>query len=110
MNKREMLHSVVTAIIIFALFLFVVFSMFSCINRQEEKEFLDEVSRYDIIVVNGEEYETKDIVSVDIHEGGYSPDIIEMELTNGTYVKFTVDNYSLKGKKGAELKGKTNAE
>ena len=110
MNKKEMFHSVVTTIIVVALFLFTVFSMFSCIVRQEEKEFLDEVSRYDIIVVNGEEYETKDIVSVDIHEGGYSPDIIEMELTNGTYVKFTVDNYSLKGKKGAELKGKTNAE
>lgn len=105
-----MFHSVVATIIIVFLFLFTVFSMFSCINRQEEKEFLDEVSRYDIIVVNGEEYETKDIVSVDIHEGGYSPDIIEMELTNGTYVKFTVDNYSLKGKKGTELKGKTNAE
>lgn len=110
MGKKEMFYSLVTTIIIVALFLFVVFSMFSCINRQEEKEFLDEVSRYDIIVVNGEEYETKDIVSVEIHEGGYSPDIIEIELTDGTYVKFPVDTYTLKGKKGAELKGKTNAE
>lgn len=110
MGRKETFYSLVTTIIIIALFLFLVFIMFSCTNRQQEKVFLDEVSRYDIIVVNGEEYETKDIVSVEIHEGGYSPDIVEVELTDGTYVKFPVDTYTLKGKKGSELKGKANAE
>jgi hypothetical protein len=110
MTKKEIFQSVVATIILIALGLFLMFSLVSCNLRQEEKEFLDEVSRYDIIVVNGEEYETKNIVSVDIHEGGYSPDIIEIELTDGTYVKFPEDTYTLKGKKSAELKGKTNAE
>lgn len=110
MTKKETFQSVVATIILIALVLFLIFSMFSCIVRQEEKEFLDEISRYDIIIVNGEEYKTKDIVSVDIHEGGYSPDIVEVELVDGTYVKFPVDTYTLKGKKSAELKGKTNAE
>lgn len=110
MTKKEKFRSAITTFIIIFLFFFLVFSMFSCINRQEEKMFLIEVSRYDIIVVNGEEYETKDIVSVKVHEGGYSSDMIEMELIDGTKVKFPNDAYSLKGKKSAELKGKTNAE
>ena len=110
MTKKEIFYGVVATIIVIALFLFLMFSLVSCNLRQEEKEFLDEVSRYNIIVANGGEYETKDIVSVEIHEGGYSPDIIEIELTDGTYVKFHKDTYTLKGKKNAELKGKTNAE
>ena len=110
MNKKELFYSVVITIIVVVLFLFLLFSLVSCNLRQEEREFLDEVSKYDTIVVNGEEYETKDIVSVKIHDQGYASDMIEMELTNGTKVKFPKDTYSLKGKKGVELKGKTNAE
>lgn len=89
-------------IAVLALFIIVVgllFGMVACYNKSGEEKFREDTACYRTITVNGEDYSTEDIRGVTYHSGIYEEDTIEMELADGTVVRFSAMGYTLKDKK-----------
>ena len=64
-----------------------------------EVVFRNDISQYTTLVVNGEEYNTEDIVSVECMAGIYQEDKLIITLKDGTKVFFLENTYTLKNKK-----------
>ena len=64
-----------------------------------EAVFRNEISQYTTLVVNGEEYNTEDIVNVDCIAGFYQEDKFTITLKDGTKVFFLENTYTLRNKK-----------
>lgn len=61
--------------------------------------FENEISQYTTLVVNGEEYNTEDIVNVKCIAGIYQENKFTITLKDGTKVFFLKNTYTLKNKK-----------
>ena len=64
-----------------------------------EVVFRNETSQYTTLVVNGEEYNTEDIVNVKCIAGIYQEDKFTITLKDGTKVFFLENTYTLRNKK-----------
>lgn len=64
-----------------------------------EVVFKNDISQYTTLVVNGEEYNTEDIVSVECIAGVYQEDKFTITLKDGTKVFFLENTYTLRNKK-----------
>lgn len=59
-------------------------------------EITTKLNQYSSIVVNGEIYDTDNIVHVDIEPKSYAPDIIVLKFEDGTLVEIPEGNYTFK--------------
>lgn len=64
-----------------------------------EKDFMIEISSYETISINGEDYNTDEVTSVISHAGVYEEDAYEIILKDGTKIYFSANGYTLKDKK-----------
>lgn len=67
--------------------------------NDNEKDFMIEISSYETISINGEDYNTDEVTSVTSHPGVYEEDAYEIILKDGTKVRFSANGYTLKDKK-----------
>lgn len=68
-------------------------------SRDENKrisEITTKLNQYSSIVVNGETYDTDNIVHVDIEPKSYAPDIVVLKFEDGTLVEVPEGNYTFK--------------
>lgn len=77
----------------------VLLGMVACQSKSGEEKFRERAACYRTITVNGEDYNTEDICGVTYNPGMYEEDTIEMELVDGTIVRFSAMGYTLKDKK-----------
>ena len=64
--------------------------------KHGEKDFQEKLNTYSIIVINGNDYNTKDIVDYDVHPRAYTSDMIEVTFKDGSKLYFPNDDYGLK--------------
>lgn len=81
------------AIIIIVVFPFV---YSSCDENKRISEITTKLNQYNSIVVNGETYDTDNIVHVDIEQKSYAPDIVVLKFEDGTLVEVPEGNYTFK--------------
>lgn len=70
-----------------------------CVNidvKHGEKDFQEKLNTYSVIVINGNDYNTKDIVDYEIHARAYTSDMIEVTFKDGSKLFFPNDDYGLK--------------
>lgn len=67
--------------------------------NKNEKEFMTEISSYETISINGEDYNTDEVTSVTSHPGVYEEDAYEIILKDGTKIHFSANGYTLKDKR-----------
>ena len=67
--------------------------------NSNEKDFMTEISSYETISINGENYDTDDVVTVTSHVGIYEEDAYEIILKDGTKIYFSANGYTLKDKR-----------
>ena len=77
----------------------IVIGLFACSESAGTKRYQEKLAQYEIICINGIDYYTADIVSVQYNEGGYSGDSVTLEMKDGSIIRFDVHNYTLKNKK-----------
>lgn len=68
-------------------------------GNSNEKDFMAEISSYETISINGEDYKTDEVPSVTSHPGIYEEDAYEIILKDGTKIYFSANGYTLKDKK-----------
>ena len=68
-------------------------------ENKMESAYKEKFQIYSTLVVNGEEYNTEDIETVKYSVSSYSDDMIELTLKDGSEIRFSSNNYSLKNKK-----------
>lgn len=92
---KELLSVLALCVVVIGL----LFGVVSCESKSGEEEFRERAACYRTITINGEDYNTEDIRGVTYHPGIYEEDTIEMELADGTIVRFAAMGYTLKDKK-----------
>lgn len=65
-------------------------------TKAVETEFEEDIKGYTILVVNGEEYQIKDIKSKEYFVHAYEPNEIKLIMEDGTMVRFLAGSYTLK--------------
>lgn len=68
----------------------------SCDENKRISEITTKLNQYNSIVVNGETYDTDNIVHVDIEPKSYAPDIVVLKFEDGTLVEVPEGNYTFK--------------
>lgn len=67
--------------------------------NSNEKDFMTEISSYETISINGEDYKTDEVTTVTSHPGIYEEDAYEIVLKDGTKIYFSANGYTLKDKR-----------
>lgn len=67
--------------------------------NSNEKNFMTEISSYETISINGEDYKTDEVTTVTSHPGIYEEDAYEIVLKDGTKIYFSANGYTLKDKR-----------
>lgn len=67
--------------------------------NSNEKDFMTEISSYETISINGENYDTDEVVTVTSHIGIHEEDAYEIILKDGTKIYFSANGYTLKDKR-----------
>lgn len=73
--------------------------LFVCIHidvKCGEKDFQEKLNTYSIIVINGNDYNTKDIIDYEVHCRAYESDMIEVTFKDGSKLYFPNNDYGLK--------------
>lgn len=96
---KDDVKAFIAGLVLFIIVVGLLFGMISCNNKNGEEKFREDAACYRTITINGEDYNTKDIRGVTYHSGVYEEDTIEMELADGTIVRFSAMGYTLKDKK-----------
>lgn len=65
-------------------------------ENKMESAYKEKFQIYSTLVVNGEEYNTKEIETIKYSVLSYSDDMIELTLKDGSEIRFSPNNYSLK--------------
>ena len=65
-------------------------------ENKMESVYKEKFQIYSTLVVNGEEYNTKEIETIKYSVLSYSDDMIELTLKDGSEIRFSSNNYSLK--------------
>lgn len=68
----------------------------SCDENKRISEITTKINQYNSIVVNGETYDTDNIVHVDIEPKSYASDIVVLKFEDGTLVEVPEGNYTFK--------------
>lgn len=63
--------------------------------KNEEGEIWGLVRSHEVLIVNGKEYPTEDIVDIDVEYIHYSDDVVTFTLDGGTIIKTGVHGYTL---------------
>lgn len=93
---------IITFVFIFILFSCILLGLHAFIWGKENnarQRYMEEFSSYTIININGMDYETDNIKSVEVECIPHCPDKIVIELKDDTIILFSGDNYTLKDKK-----------
>ena len=64
--------------------------------KHGEKDLQEKFNTYDIIVIDGNDYNIKDIIDYEFHSRAYQPDMIEVTFKDGSKLYFPEDSYGLK--------------
>lgn len=98
--RRANIISLVVVAIIFVSLTALVLSYAYHKQASFEDNVVNDIKAYDTIVVNGEEYETCFIEEVLFDYQMYKETEITLILSDGTKIKFTEGNYTMKNRKG----------
>lgn len=82
-----------------AIVVFCILGLLVCIHidvKHGEKDFQEKLNTYSIIVINGNDYNTKDIIDYEIHARAYESDMIEVTFKDGSKLYFPNNDYGLK--------------
>lgn len=89
----------IAVFIIFCVAVGLLFGAIKWKGNSNEKDFMAEISSYETISINGEDYKTDEVTSVTSHVGIYEEDAYEIVLKDGTKIYFSANGYTLKDKK-----------
>lgn len=64
--------------------------------KHGEKDFQEKLNTYSIIIINGNDYNTKDIIDYEVHPRAYESDMIEVTFKDGSKLYFSNNDYGLK--------------
>lgn len=93
------MKEIIAVIGIFFICIGIVIGLFACSEKMGTEEYQEKLIQYEIITINGIDYYTADIVSIQYNEGGHSGDYVTLKMKDGAIVRFDVHNYILKNKK-----------
>jgi hypothetical protein len=89
----------VAVIVLFIVCIGVLLGVVKLKANSNEKDFMTEISSYETISINGEDYKTGEVTMVTSHPGIYEEDAYEIVLKDGTKIYFSANGYTLKDKK-----------
>lgn len=89
----------VAVIILFIVCICILLGIVKLKANSNEKDFMTEISSYETISINGEDYKTDEVTTVTSHPGIYEEDAYEIILKDGTKIYFSANSYALKDKK-----------
>jgi len=89
----------VAVIILFIVCIGILLGIVKLKANSNEKDFMTEISSYETISINGEDYDTDEVVTVTSRVGIYEEDAYEIILKDGTKIYFSANGYTLKDKK-----------
>lgn len=89
----------VAVIILFIVCIGILLGIVKLKANSNEKDFMTEISSYETISINGENYDTDEVVTVTSHVGIYEEDAYEIILKDGTKIYFSANGYTLKDKR-----------
>lgn len=89
----------VAVIILFVVCIGILIGVIKLKANSNEKDFMTEISSYETISINGEDYDTDEVVTVTSHVGIYEEDAYEIILKDGTKIYFSANGYTLKDKR-----------
>lgn len=90
---------VAAVLILFVVCIGVLLGVIKLKANSNEKDFMTEISSYETISINGENYDTDEVVTVTSHVGIYEEDAYEIILKDGTKIYFSANGYTLKDKR-----------
>lgn len=89
----------IAVIILFIVCIGILLGIIKLKANSNEKDFMTEISSYETISINGENYDTDEVVTVTSHVGIYEEDAYEIILKDGTKIYFSANGYTLKDKR-----------
>lgn len=96
---KETITAIFFAIVLFGTAIAILLWGINIKENKLESAYKEKFQIYSTLVVNGEEYNTEDIETVKYSVSSYSDDMIELILKDGSEIRFSSNNYSLKNKK-----------
>lgn len=90
---------VAAVLILFVVCIGVLLGVIKLKANSNEKDFMTEISSYETISINGEDYKTDEVTTVTSHPGIYEEDAYEIVLKDGTKIYFSANGYTLKDKR-----------
>lgn len=98
-EKEDLIFEIKTAIVVILITAVVIVGVVVATivsEHHEEDEIRNKVHSYNIITLNGVDYETDKIKEIDLNRRSYEADIVTFTLSNGTEVSVSVGNWTLK--------------
>lgn len=95
MNVKEF----IAVLVLFVACIGILLGIIKLKANSNEKDFMTEISSYETISINGENYDTDEVVTVTSHVGIYEEDAYEIILKDGTKIYFSANGYTLKDKR-----------
>ena len=95
MNVKEF----IAVLVLFVACIGILLGIIKLKANSNEKDFMTEISSYETISINGESYDTDEVVTVTSHVGIYEEDAYEIILKDGTKICFSANGYTLKDKR-----------
>lgn len=89
----------VAVLILFVVCIGILIGVVKLKANSNEKDFMTEISSYETISINGEDYKTDEVTTVTSHPGIYEEDAYEIVLKDGTKIYFSANGYTLKDKR-----------
>ena len=89
----------VAVIVLFVVSIGILLGVIKLKANSNEKDFMAEISSYETISINGENYDTDEVITVTSHVGICEEDAYEIILKDGTKIYFSANGYTLKDKK-----------
>jgi hypothetical protein len=99
MDKNDVIDGLKTLLIITGMLTVIIVIVCLICNSAEakdEKELSNKIHSYKTITVNGEVFDTDNILDVDIHKRSYENDTVTFAMKDGTEVEVQIGNWTLK--------------
>lgn len=95
----EEVKEFIAVLILFVVCIGILLGVIKLKANSNEKDFMTEISSYETISINGEDYNTDEVTTVTSHPGIYEEDAYEIILKDGTKIYFSANGYTLKDKR-----------
>lgn len=94
--KIECLKIFLIGFIIIAVFIFSLIAIGAYSEHKSKKELTEKIHSYNTITVNGEVFETSEIVDIDVKDNYYANNTVTFSMSDGTMVEAQEGSWTLK--------------